>query len=71
MVWKSIIWEEKTFTSVKYLSEEQEQLLLLLATGRRASEVLQLRWGDLLLYDGGITIYFHCKAHDMRNEMDP
>jgi integrase len=37
-------------------------LLLLLATGRRASEVRQLRWKDLLFYDGGITIRFRCKG---------
>ena len=37
-------------------------LLLLLATGRRAKEVRQLTWKDLFIYDGGITIRFHCKG---------
>jgi integrase/recombinase XerD len=37
-------------------------LLLLLGTGRRASEVRVLTWKDLFIYDGGITIQFHCKG---------
>lgn len=37
-------------------------ILLLLATGRRASEVRELTGKDLFLYDGGITIRFHCKG---------
>jgi integrase/recombinase XerD len=37
-------------------------LLLLLATGRRAKEVRQLTLKDVFIYDGGITIRFHCKG---------
>ncbi len=47
-------------------------LLLLLATGRRASEVRQLRWKDLFLYDGGITIRFHCKnGKELYDHLEP
>jgi integrase/recombinase XerD len=37
-------------------------ILLLLATGRRASEVRTLTGKDLFLADGGITVHFHCKG---------
>lgn len=47
-------------------------LLLLLATGRRASEVRQLQWKDLLLYDRGITIQFHCKGgKELSDHLEP
>lgn len=36
--------------------------LLLLATGRRASEVRELTWKDLFIFDESITIHFHCKG---------
>ena len=36
--------------------------MLLLSTGRRASEVRILTWKDLLISDGGITIHFRCKG---------
>jgi integrase len=34
----------------------------LLGTGRRGSEVRLLRWKDVQVHDGEITIYFHCKG---------
>jgi integrase len=37
-------------------------ILLLLGTGRRGSEVRLLRWKDVQVHDGEITIYFHCKG---------
>ncbi len=37
-------------------------ILLLLGTGRRGSEVRQLTWQDMQIYDGGITLRFHCKG---------
>ena len=47
-------------------------LLLLLSTGRRASEVRVLRWKDLLIFDGGITIRFHCKGgKELYDHLEP
>jgi site-specific recombinase XerD len=47
-------------------------LLLLLSTGRRASEVRQLQWKDLFIYDGGITIHFHCKGgKELYDHLEP
>ncbi|MEO7020567.1 MAG: site-specific integrase [Ktedonobacteraceae bacterium] len=47
-------------------------LLLLLGTGRRASEVRILTWKDLLIYDGGITIHFHCKgSKELYDHLEP
>lgn len=47
-------------------------LLLLLGTGRRASEVRNLTWRDLLIFDGGITIHFHCKGgKELYDHLEP
>jgi integrase len=46
--------------------------LLLLATGRRASEVRELTWKDLFLFDGSITIHFHCKGgQELYDHLEP
>src|SRR5450631_3837131 len=37
-------------------------ILLLLATGRRGSEVRLLKWKDLQFHEDVITIHFHCKG---------
>ncbi len=47
-------------------------ILLLLGTGRRGSEVRQLRWKDLQFHENGITIRFRCKGgNDLYDTLEP
>jgi integrase/recombinase XerD len=47
-------------------------ILLLLGTGRRSSEVRLLKWKDIHVHDGGITVHFHCKGgKDLYDTLEP
>jgi integrase len=47
-------------------------ILLLLGTGRRGSEVRQLKWKDVQFHGDGITIHFHCKGgKELYDSLEP
>lgn len=47
-------------------------LLILLSTGRRASEMVGLQWRDIRIADNTITLNFHCKGNiEMYDALEP